>query len=364
MSCKVRKGFTLIETGVAALVGVSLVGALAPPGRQARISQRGISSQANLGQIGAGAAMYGLDHAGRIPGYSWRGPDDGEDFVVYTMPNGSSRVAYSHAEAAALQEEAILLRNTGRIDGPHRILRSDMLLAPRHMPHLPLQEYLGLPFPSPLFADPADAKQLQWQANPFDITAANDIPYAIGSDYGPQHHSPGSFTEQAARQRWAYKSSYETVPAAYSPDGSPTLLPLAGSSYLFLNQSDVRFATGRTFDEVRFPSAKVHMYEEFDRERNLAIGGRWFGSFNSAPSKLMFDGSIDDQLNWRATPSYRPDQPHKSYQPWTQVYTPLHEFPRSPAGWYDNTLHNMYWRWTLFGLQGSDYAQRISAPGS
>jgi len=88
------------------------------------------------------------------------------------------------------------------------------------------------------------------------------------------------------------------------------------------------------------------------------------GSFNSAPSKLMFDGSIDDQLNWRATPSYRPDQPHKSYQPWTQVYTPLHEFPRSPAGWYDNTLHNMYWRWTLFGLQGSDYAQRISAPGS
>jgi hypothetical protein len=280
------------------------------------------------------------------------------------MPNGQTRSATSHASAAGLQEEAILMANTGRIDGQYRILRNDTLLAPRHMPHLPLQDYLGLPFPSPLFADPADAKQLRWQANPLDLTDANDIPYAPGSDYGPQHHSAGSFTGAGARQRWAYKSSYDTVPAAYAPDGAPTLLPVPSSSYLFMNQSDVRFATGRALEEVRFPAAKVYMYEEFDRERGIPVGGRWFGIANSVPTKLMFDGSTDDQPSMASAPSYSPDQPHKHDQPWTQVYTPLHQFPSSTAGWGDTTLRNMYWRWTLRGLQGSDYGRRIWASGS
>lgn len=357
-----RKGFTLVEAAAAVAMTAALVGVLAPAGMQVNTTRRGMTSQTKLGVIGVGASMYGQDHAGRIPGYSWRGPNPGEGLIPYILPDGSTQSAGSDTEAANIQNREILMRNTGRTTGPHRILSSSGFYLGRFMPHLPLQDYMGLPFPSELFADPADAKLLQWQANPLDISGNNSIPYA-SSGWGPGHHEPGSFTTAAIRQRWAYTTSFDTVPVAYGPDAMPTFLPVSGSSYLFQIASGTRVWMGRGFDEVAFPSAKVYMFEEFDRERGLPVGGRWYAFPTSFPDKLMFDGSIDSQVSSRALSSFRPDQAQKFYGPWRQRYTPLHEFPTTPLGLGDNTQYDMRWRWTLRGLGGLDYPQRFSPPG-
>ena len=363
MRRRVRTGFTLIEAGFVAAVGAALLGVIAPAGLQINTSRRGMTSSAKLGQIGLGAAMYGIDHAGRIPGYSWRGPDPDGGGGYFVMPDGNTRYAANDAQAANLQCVEILMRRTGRIDGPHRFQHSTSVNIPRHMSHTPLQDYMNLPFPSELFADPADAKLLQWQANPLDISFYNDIPYAPGSSWGGYHHDSYGFTQVSTRQKWAFKSSYHTVPVAYAPDSMPTVTPDAGSTYMFMNTNGVPFTAGRGFDEVVMPSGKVYMFEEFDRERAVAIGGRWYGYPTSFPDKLMFDGSIDSQGNWRANPAFHPDLAFKYIGPWLQGYRPLHQFPPTPLGLGDNNYYDTKWRWTLGGLRGLDYPSRLAPSG-
>lgn len=359
----VRAGFTLIEAGFVAAVGAALLGVIAPAGLQINTSRRGMTSSAKLGQIGLGAAMYGIDHDGRIPGYSWRGADPDGGGGYFVMPDGNTRYAANDTQAANLQCVEILMRRTGRIDGPHKLHHSPQVNIPRHMSHTVLQDYMNVPFPSELFADPADAKQLQWQANPLDISYQNDIPYAPGSEWTDDHHEHNGYTTVSTRQKWAYKSSYHTVPMAYAPDSMPTVRPYFFSTYTFILASDTPLTSGRWFDEVVFPSGKVHMYEEFDRERSLHVGGRWYGYPTSVPDKLMFDGSIDSQASWRANPAFEPVYLPKYNGLWVQEYRPLHQFPPTPLGLGDNNYYDTKWQWTLGGLRGLDYPSRLAPAG-
>ena len=62
----------------------------------------------------------------------------------------------------------------------------------------------------------------------------------------------------------------------------------------------VELADGRNFAEVAFPSAKVHFFEEFDREQ---AGSPYFGYDHARPAKLMFDGSVNEWVSGAARPS-------------------------------------------------------------
>lgn len=108
-------------------------------------------------------------------------------------------------------------------------------------------------------------------------------------------------------------------------------------------------ANGRLETEVVFPSAKVHFFEEFDREQ---AGAPYFAYDHARPEKLMFDGSINDRPSGEARPSWSP-----SYylQQWRQKYVALHTFPVPMGGINDQTLLSQRYRWTRGGLKGADY---------
>jgi type II secretory pathway pseudopilin PulG len=343
-------GFTLVETvGVVGMLSL-LLGVMAPAVNQARVGMRGSASAANLSAIGQGAGMYASDHAGRIFSFTWS-PG------VYMMPDGRQKTAHDDESAAVWQQLEILMRRTGRIEGFDRLLS-----APNRLPHmrtrlLVLQDYLDRPFPDPMVADSADANLLQWQANPTDITGANNIPYAAGVPNEGGYDSPQGWNNDGVRQRWAYSSSYLSTTSAWASDGRPgenTYVPVSESPHLHQQYTwgqpgSVPLAPGRNFAEVAFPSGKVHMFEEFDRSRP---GSPYFAYDHARPDKLMFDGSVNDLASGLAAPSRSPASPSRV---WRQNYVPLQTFPVPLSGLNELTPLSQRYRWTYRGLKGLDY---------
>ena len=354
MTSRNRTGFTLLET--AAVVGMVtlLLGVLAPAVKSARTQARGSASAANLMAIGQGTAMYALDHEGRLFTYTWRGPRPPEILVFYMMPDGKTRAASDDQEAISWQNTEILMRRTGRFGGEHNFQRFTGRLATRRYSHLVLMDYLDQPFPSGMWADPDDANLLQWQANPLDVTINNNIPYAPGSDTAG-FDDPGGWSPFGVRQRWAYASSYQRTVSAWNPDGiggTPAYIPIAFTPHLFapFGSGQIDLPAGRRFSEIAFPSAKVHMFEEFDRRQ---AGSPYFGYDHAAPLKVMFDGSINDRPSGEANPSWNSSQGKRE---WRQTYVPIHTFPIPLDGLGSTTLLSQRYRWTVGGLKGVDYA--------
>ncbi len=341
-----RHGFTLFET--AAVIGMLslLIGVTAPAVKQARVGMRGSVSAANLAFIGQGTGMYAADHQGRLFSYTWA------PGVAYTMPNGLLKSGNTSTSAAQWQNTEILMRRTGRIDGVDVIRNMSSQLPHRRFTHLVLMDYLDQPFPSAMWADPADANLLQWQANPTDISSANNIPYTVSSaSLQGYDFSPGWLGVDVL-QRWAFGSSYLRTVSAWNPDGiggTPAYVPVASSPNLMSSIGNFDVSLGRNFSEVAFPSAKVHMFEEFDRRQ---AGSPYFGYDHAAPLKVMFDGSINDRPSGEAGPSWNSAM---GKQEWRQTYIPLHTFPIPLSGLGETTPLSQRYRWTVGGLQGIDY---------
>lgn len=348
---QIKRGFTLLETAAVLAIGSLLFGVLAPAVKMSRSQARGVGSAANLMFIGQGSAMYAQDNGGRLFTYTWAGPVTGQGAVFFDMPDGKTRSASSDQEAASWQNTEILMRRTGRLEGSDRIANFSGRLPHRRNSHLPLMDYLNVPFPSTLFADPADANLAIWQANPTDVTLASNIPYAPGSDYAGYDDQSG-WTNVGIRQRWAFGSSYQRTISAWSSDGidGPTLLPISDTPHMTSGVLPPgMLANGRLETEVVFPSAKVHFFEEFDREQ---AGSPYFAYDHARPTKLMFDGSINDRPSGEARPSWNPAN---GKQEWRQTYVPIHTFPLPQGGFGDPTLLSQRYRWTLGGLKGIDY---------
>jgi hypothetical protein len=325
-----------------------LFGVMAPAVKQARVSVRGSASAANLMAIGQGAGMYAAEHEGRIFSYTWR---PGQHF----MPDGKVRTSTDHLDAAAWQQTEILMRRTGRITGENAIISARTRLPHHRTLLLVLQDYLDRPFPDPMVADPADANLLQWQANPTDISLANNIPYAMGATIPPGYDDIRGWNNTGIRQRWAFSSSYTSTVSAWNPDGikgEPRYIPVAETPHLFQG-GGVPLADGRRFVEVAFPNAKVHLFEEFDRRQ---VGSPYFAYDHAAPLKLMFDGSLNDRPSGEANPSWNPAN---GKQEWRQTYVPLHTFPVPLDGLGSTTLLSQRYRWTTGGLKGTDYVTPI-----
>jgi len=351
-----RRGFTLLET-VAVLGMVSLLlGVMAPAVKSARTHARGVSSATNLAAIGQGSAMYAADHEGRLFTFTWKGPRGDETRVDFVWPPQGKASALNDQEAAAAQATEILHRRTGRNFMENRIEQARNQLPHKRQRLLVLMDYLDRSFPDPMVADPADVNQLQWQANPVDITVANNIPYAPDSKIPVGFDNPAQWTPVGVRQRWAYSSSYMSTTAAWQADGFPGesfYAPAAETPHLLQKVGNPLLAEGHFYAEVAFPGAKVHMFEEFDRGQ---AGSPYFAYDHARPEKLMFDGSVNDRASGEATPSWNP---LIGKQAWRQTYVPLHTFPIPLGGLGDQTVLSQRYRWTVGGLRGIDYGATL-----
>ncbi|MBO6513815.1 MAG: prepilin-type N-terminal cleavage/methylation domain-containing protein [Phycisphaerales bacterium] len=350
MSCfsAPRRGFSLVEL-VSVLVVVASVGALLGPsvGRM-RGQMRGMSSEGNLHAIGVGSAMYGLDNADRVFSYTWRA---GEEHI--DLSTGNIRISSSDQAAASRQAQNILHRATGRLSGQFSILNPSSRLMHRRYSHLVLADYMGNVGDS-MWADPADNKQLAWQLAPtfFDI-----MPYGDGppEDFG--YDEDFSWSNRSIVQLWPFGSSYQVVPHAWMSDFGDSYAPVSFTPHLFTSNGQPHLGD-RYLNEVAFPSGKVLMFEEFDRER---VGDPYFAYDYTTVAKLMFDGSINTMRSDDARSSVSPSNyQNGSRFRWEQRYLPLDTFPVPIGGLGDSTELDMRYRWTLGGLSGIDYVRALS----
>ncbi|MCH8507236.1 MAG: prepilin-type N-terminal cleavage/methylation domain-containing protein [Phycisphaerales bacterium] len=351
---KKNKGFTLIELLVVIAIIALLIGILLPAIGKARDTARNVVSQTNLRQLNQGANNYAADHNDRIFSYTWK-PG------VHDMPDGKKRVSQNYTQSSSWQQTEILMRVTGRFDGPNRFQNFTGRLVHRRYSHIVLLDYLTNTQPEPISASPFDRNLLEWQQNPTDITAANNIPYAAGSDFS-DFDDPGGWTPVGIRQRWPFASTYQTVPAAWNSDGigdSPTYFPTASTPHLFTRRGNFPLG-GRRYTQVAFPSGKVMQFEEFDR---FSSRQALYFMYPEARCNLsFFDGSVRSEATGDANPGWNPDQPN---QEWRQRYIPLHTFPLPKTGLGETTEYCQRYRWTRHGLRGIDYGGReIGRPES
>tara|TARA_R110000737_G_scaffold2923_16_gene9905 strand:+ start:165432 stop:166511 length:1080 start_codon:yes stop_codon:yes gene_type:complete len=351
-----RSGFSLIELTITIAITATMTTILLPALTAMQSKMRGVSSESNLSTIGQIGAMYAQDNEDRIFTFTWKA---GVPFIQ--LKNGNQIVPSSDQEAAAYQVQNILQRATGRIIGPGSILAPKSRLMYRRYSHLVLADYMGGNVSDPMWADPADANLLHWQLNPLEYQEDNNsFPYGNGLPQSAGYDSDANWTSRAIVELWAFASSYQTVPHAWQSDFGPQYAPNDITPHLFTATGGIPELGERRFHEVRFPSRKVHMFEEFDREQP---GTPYFAYDHAAPAKLMFDGSINTLQSGLARSSVSPaDYLNGNKIVWEQNYVPLDTFPIPLGGLGDTTQLNMRYRWTLGGLTGTDYYTPLSRP--
>ncbi len=346
-----RRGFSLIECGALVLV-LSMIGMTVGPSLQSvRSQQQGTASAANLMSIGQGGAAYGFFNQGELFSYSWRGGE------TYVMPDGRTRTPITDFDAAIRQNQAILQRLTGRINGQTKILPAAGRMPHKRYSHLVLIDFLNEPMETTKYIDPADANQLAWHKDPLEyLKEPNTLPYGSGS-VPPGYDSDSGWNQTYIKQRWTFASSYTGTTASYLQDPpNSRFLPVAATPHLFSGGPGVQLGR-RNISEVAFPGQKVWMFEEFDREQ---AGSPYFGYDHARSEKLMFDGSVN---SWASGDAHASIVPEYGLAPWKQIYVPLDTFPVPMGGLGDMTLVHQRYRWTFRGLGGVDYGLAVPPRG-
>jgi len=352
---KKNKAFTLIELLVVIAIIALLIGILLPAIGKARDTAKNVLSQSRMRQLALGANSYAADNNDLLFSYGNRPRVNSRVEVDLSCAQDGSvmQVVRDDVDFAGAQQTAILRRVTGRCEGsPNEIEYNNDRLWHRRWSHVILLDYLTTTQPEPIAASPFDKNQLDWQADQLEFRQGSTVPYANGTPNGVD--ADGRWNNDGVRQRWAFASSYQTVPAHWNSDGinTPTYHPVADTPHLFRSNGGqgVNFVRlgGRKFSQVAFPAGKVFQFEEFDRLGNRQ-GLAWM--YPQAQCNLSFyDGSVRRLASSEANPGWNPDQPD---QAWLQTYLPLDTFPGTVGD--PNARYCQRYRWTRHGLRGVDY---------
>ena len=348
-----KNAFTLIELLVVISIIALLIGILLPALGQAQRSAKNVLSQVNQRSLNTGSANYAADNKDRIFSYSWRGGE------TYIMPDGKTKTTTDDTDAAQRQNQEILWRATGRMDGDFKIVKFFGRLPHRRYSHLVLLDFLTDVQPEPTAASPFDRNLIDWQENPLDYqTGTSTVPYANGV---PDGYDPDTqWAQTSTRQRWPFASTYQMVPAAWNTDGiagSATWAPIESTPHLFSPSGgggggDIKLGR-RKITQVAHASGKVMLFEEFDRFSDKK--GLYFAYPEAKPNLAFFDGSVRSELTADCNAGWDPGNPGDE---WAQIYKPLDTFPEPKGGLNDPTKYCQRFRWTRHGLQGIDFGGR------
>jgi prepilin-type N-terminal cleavage/methylation domain-containing protein len=341
-----RRAFTLIELLVVIMIIVLLIGILLPAIAKARGAARQSLCLARLQQLGVATHSYASDYQDKI-------------FSFTITPRTADRITPAYTDliaaaaggddlaAAASQAVDILRRRTSRDSGAGAIPQIPLWIPNVLYTHLVLQDYLDQRLPAKLVVCPEDRFRLQWH----DWQAFNQNAFAPSQ---PDGSDPMNY-------RWPYSSSYQIVPASYSPDsvrnGATTVIQAGDTSHYQL-ASTAGVSNGwlgkRKLTEVMFPSKKIQMNEDAGRHAKNWI----FYAYDSCVfNTLFFDQHAKSQISNEVLPGFQPNNPRSTFpssfsympQPWE---APLQAgAPPTPA---------LKCRWTRGGLQGSDIATAVT----
>jgi prepilin-type N-terminal cleavage/methylation domain-containing protein len=337
------RAFTLIELLVVIMIIVLLIGILLPAVAKARGAARQSLCLARLEQMGVATHSYASDYLDKI-------------FSFTTTQQSAGRLTYQDLidqatggddlAGAAAQAIDILRRRTSRETGQEAFEPIAAWIPNVLYTHLVLQDYLDQRLPAKLVVCPEDRTRLEWHDwHTFDNNGflPTQPPVSTPDDY-----------------RWPYSSSYQIVPASYSPDsvrnGAAAVVQVQDTSHYTIATNNPGNRNGwlgkRKLTEVTFPSSKLQMHEDIGRHTKpeqwtlYAVDGC---NFNS----LFFDQHSKSVQSAEVLPGFRPDNPRSPF-PSIFPYTGYAwEAPNPP----DGTQVTLKCRWTRGGLQGSDIAK-------
>jgi len=347
MSGEVQRGFTIWELFAILVVVVVLVIIFLPAMGSPRINTNGNGSRANLRTLTMGAANYAGDHADLIYTYTYTHNSMG---LIDMTGRGMTEEEKSIVKPV-FQAMNILQRATGRIKGNGAIMPAPAALLYQRYSHLVLLDYLTDRQPEPIVASPYDKDLISWQENPIGyLDADSDVPYGKGMPKKAGYDTDPMWVQTAVKQLWAFGSSYQVVPHAWVDDVDPQYSPSADSPHHMVKGDSEEPLGGRKMSEVKFPSQKVFMYEEFDRFSDPK------GIYAAYPEAMInmafFDGSVRQEMVEDANSAYDDENPTRV---WEQRYVPLDTFPVPMGGLGELKKWDLRFRWTKGGLGGVDF---------
>ena len=330
-----RSGFTLIELLVVIAIIALLIGILLPALGAARKVARQAICLAHLSQLSVAHTGYWRDFKERMASFTW------EPGKTYMEADPDIRVGGSWTHAAANQALHIVRRRAS-LTNTSLPPFSDRL-PHRHFSHLILNEYLSAVLPEYSMACPEDKVLLFWQKN-FKPQITDFIPNDYGSPFG---------------KFWPFSSSYQIIPAAWSPDQGNTVRQYPQDHNLFwVNGNWGR----RRSSEIQYPGNKVLVFEFITRHETKKP---LYHAYPQARVPMMLcDGSVSVRRTGDANPGFDPWAPTGNNATDYQ-YNPsiLGVEPPTASGAVFDTVYG-YYRWTRGGLKGVDYGGKEIRTGN
>lgn len=322
---KSKRGFTLIELLVVIAIVAILMSILLPALSKVRKTAKRATCFNNISALGKASGSYAIEFDDAVPAYSWR---QGKS---YQIKYPDLRNATSDSRAMMDQCIYILREQAGRVDLPRMTDR----IPTRHYSHLVLNEFMAQRLPEKAMACPEDQTLLDWQADPLNFR-------------------PRPPATRPYQDIWPYSSSYQVVPASWSPDarkGSATTYTQVEYDHNLMWVGSGRLGE-RKMTDVTFPSQKVHFFDYFDRH-----SGRkdlFYGYDKAVSTLLFFDGSVSMHQSSQTNKGFLPNTPNSNG--WTNFsYAPniLGFEPPTFSGRPTDQVIG-YFRWTRGGLKGID----------